>query len=511
MSGKRFTGTIFTWDVPVPTQIQPSEIDSTQTLLVTAYPLNPTLDLRLHLEGISPGLPIVQDTGWGGTFEQITYTQVQPGTTYTAKIDGFMASDTGPFLLEVSSERPNDFSFAPETRGILTGHQDITGFVGRSDPNDWYQFVLGSNSEVHLTLSGLQDNAEIELYQQNTMGVPTLLRSGTTAGTANESIVQPLAAGTYLAHVFPNATSANLVDSGQASTPYTLAIEPVTRLAVTITSPTLTPGSCTTPSDPGAFIRFHKGEPAITPGGVPVISNYNIYALSQGNDSFYLGNVPDPIVANPISDPIQQANACWVVCLGGDDAISGTFAIDPPINANSGADLLNLGDGADLALGGRDSDRLYGEGGNDILAGNEHNDLLDGGDGDDTLLGGQGDDILMGGSGADWLSGELGQDVLIGSTGGDTFVLKSEPQMLSATLPGADIISDFNIGEGDRIGLTGGTMFANLALTAIDLTLDGATQVSTAIQLGAMGPYMGIVRGITPDLLNASMFAGVTI
>ncbi|HIK32334.1 MAG TPA: hypothetical protein IGS17_05705 [Oscillatoriales cyanobacterium M59_W2019_021] len=71
--------------------------------------------------------------------------------------------------------------------------------------------------------------------------------------------------------------------------------------------------------------------------------------------------------------------------------------------------------------------------------------------------------------------------------------------------------SFFNISEGDRIGLTGGTTFANLAFTAIDLTLDGVTQVSTAIQLGAMGPYMGTVRGITPDLLNASMFAGVTI
>ncbi|MBP0002854.1 MAG: PD40 domain-containing protein [Cyanobacteria bacterium SBC] len=276
---------------------------------------------------------------------------------------------------------------------------------------------------------------------------------------------------------------------------------------VVVPMPVWVPGTSTTPSDPNVFTRYYIGQPAITPGGQTVVSNFHLYVLSAGNDRLELAATPDPIPAVPNTDSLQQANACWVVGLGGDDEFIGDDNPNVPCSGNQGADRFELGGGADLAIGGRDADELLGHGGDDLLAGNAGTDRLDGGDGADSLFGGRGGDILQGGNGADVLNGDLGQDILTGGGDSDIFVLRSDEVAVSSLLVGANAIVDFNAAEGDRIGLTGGTQFSDLIFEEFELSLDGTTSVATAIQLRNGGAYLGLVRGVTPENLNASMFA----
>lgn len=65
----------------------------------------------------------------------------------------------------------------------------------------------------------------------------------------------------------------------------------------------------------------------------------------------------------------------------------------------------------------------------------------DGGAGNDWIEGGIGDDFLFGGSGNDYIEGRAGNDTMTGGLGADQF------QVL--TMNGDEVITDFNIVEGD--------------------------------------------------------------
>ncbi|MEZ9847204.1 retention module-containing protein [Vibrio breoganii] len=71
------------------------------------------------------------------------------------------------------------------------------------------------------------------------------------------------------------------------------------------------------------------------------------------------------------------------------------------------------------------------------------------GDEDTVLTGTSGDDELIGGDGADTLDGGLGSDILTGGLGADLFVWTDVDDGAQ------DVITDFNLIEGDSIDLTG--------------------------------------------------------
>ncbi|WP_026026407.1 type I secretion C-terminal target domain-containing protein, partial [Vibrio breoganii] len=71
------------------------------------------------------------------------------------------------------------------------------------------------------------------------------------------------------------------------------------------------------------------------------------------------------------------------------------------------------------------------------------------GDENTVLKGTSGDDELIGGDGADTLIGGLGSDILTGGLGGDLFVWTDVDDGAQ------DVITDFNLIEGDSIDLTG--------------------------------------------------------
>lgn len=117
--------------------------------------------------------------------------------------------------------------------------------------------------------------------------------------------------------------------------------------------------------------------------------------------------------------------------LDGDDRIRGL----------GGKDELSGSDGNDVLNGGDGKDRLYGGSGKDRLAG---------GRGNDQLIGGPGEDVLDGGAGADTLGAGKGTDTLRGGPRSDIFAIRYKER---ADDPNPDIIEDFRLVEGDRIGV----------------------------------------------------------
>ena len=123
-------------------------------------------------------------------------------------------------------------------------------------------------------------------------------------------------------------------------------------------------------------------------------------------------------------------------------------------------DSLTGGDGNDLLSGGKGNDSLLGGAGDDILKGDRGNDVLIGGIGNDALYGGRGNDTLYCGDGS---------DVLIGGKGADLFVL-GHPV---GNPLNANIITDFNEGEGDRVLLPPGIVPNQLIFEQFDSNNDG--------------------------------------
>jgi Ca2+-binding RTX toxin-like protein len=130
--------------------------------------------------------------------------------------------------------------------------------------------------------------------------------------------------------------------------------------------------------------------------------------------------------------------------------------------------------------GTNSNDNLEGTDKNDIIRGFEGNDFLHGGNGknqlyggigNDGLLGGKNQDILIGGEGSDFLNGDAGADTLTGGTGADYFYLDGN----SLT---KDIITDFNLGESDRIITYNNLLFGDLSFSGNNI-LFGDTVLAT--------------------------------
>jgi hypothetical protein len=93
--------------------------------------------------------------------------------------------------------------------GTLGENQTFNDFVSPSDTNDYYRFVIASQTTVSLRLDGLQADADVQLLSAS----GSVLARSNRYGIEAESISRSLAAGTYMVRVYPYWT---------ASTPYTL-------------------------------------------------------------------------------------------------------------------------------------------------------------------------------------------------------------------------------------------------------------------------------------------------
>jgi Ca2+-binding RTX toxin-like protein len=117
---------------------------------------------------------------------------------------------------------------------------------------------------------------------------------------------------------------------------------------------------------------------------------------------------------------------------------------------------------------------------NNTIFGTPQTDRLEGLAGDDLLTGGQGDDVLTGGLGSDTFVWELNDDV----------------NALSG--PTTDIISDFNLAQGDALDLAdllideeNGSLTDYLSFTAVSSTTGGVTTTDTVIDIDVNGTNLG--------------------
>lgn len=188
----------------------------------------------------------------------------------------------------------------------------------------------------------------------------------------------------------------------------------------------------------------------------------------------------------------------------GADSLQGD-AGDDVVQGNTGNDDLAGGVGNDVVLGGQDNDAVQGNTENDYVSGDRGSDTVHGGRGDDIAYGGEGNDVVFGdrdndivrggagadqvfgGDGDDYVSGDRGSDTITGGAGADLFHTFGEA--------GLDLVTDFSLGQGDRVILDLGTTYIVSQVgfdTVIDMT-GGGQMILSNVQLSTLTPGWIIV------------------
>jgi len=279
----------------------------------------------------------------------------------------------------------------------------------------------------------------------------------------------------------------------------------------------------------------------------------------DGADTLRSGNEEDLLIGGLGNDSLDAGADSDTATGGiGDDTVLGGMGDDLLFGGN-GLDLVDGGRNNDSVAGNLGADTLRGDTGDDALYGGGQNDLLEGGDGNDSLAGGFGEDRLSGGRGNDVIlsrsdAGEpeiaqdpgaprvypddlAADDTLSGGAGADLFrfeLVVGAPAEVAAAHAnrdgwinwggvtgendgfhdhwvdgiGTDIITDFNLAEGDRIQIAGHTVHIHVHMD--DCDGDGFAD-DTCIELfsdqGANGgahhlDYLGHIH-----VLNATLTA----
>ncbi|MEZ2319188.1 MAG: calcium-binding protein [Microcoleus sp.] len=441
-----------------------------------------------------------------------------PAVTLTGKLEGskdftfgksladeFLVTtslDGQPLTINLSSTTPNFDPFV-QFVNVKTGNVVSNNNSGGGNNEQLNNLPREANTNYRIRVTGFDDKglpADYKLQVTVPLGTVTLTpRSGDTpiiTPTPTPVTPTPTPVTPTPTPVTPTPTPVTPTPTPVTPTPTPVTPTPTpTPFPIPTPTPAPTPTPSPTPTPTAGGTPVTIAAPAInssgpgTPTGQPAntVSGQS-YNLSDNNDNILVSSLPPAAAGKPI------------LGLSGNDNITGTSGFDI-INGMQGADTIDGGAGNDSLTGGKGSDQIDGGAGNDNLSGNNDNDTLTGGDGNDTITGGKENDVLIGGLGDDILSGDRGQDILTGGAGNDTFILTGGAAT-AATLAEADVITDFTV--GDKIGLTGGSVFASLTLETVSLNLNGGAAVSaTAIKLGG---YLGIVVGVAPSELTASVF-----
>ena len=225
---------------------------------------------------------------------------------------------------------------------------------------------------------------------------------------------------------------------------------------------------------------YGNGQPATL--NVGNNGTFNQFEGLGGNDTI-TGNGNTKVIYSSATDGVTITIAAGGAgsahgTIAGDLATVGTDTFVSGVNAAIGSNFGDVYDASEFNAG---FNSFQGNGGNDTITGNGATQILYGsatagvtvdlaagtvsGDAsvgtdtftgvnsvagsnfNDTILGGATNDFLAGNSGNDILNGRGGDDNLTGGTGADTF--------LYADGGGADVVTDFNRTEGDKIDLTG--------------------------------------------------------
>ncbi|NGZ28354.1 MAG: hypothetical protein G8345_15875, partial [Magnetococcales bacterium] len=110
-------------------------------------------------------------------------------TNYTLNLSASATSFVGP--------DNNNTTSAATNLGTLISSQDVFGWVGNGDANDYYKMVLASVGNLGIQLQDL--SADADLYLRGANG--SVLARSTNSGSREESLNRRLSAGTYYLQV----------------------------------------------------------------------------------------------------------------------------------------------------------------------------------------------------------------------------------------------------------------------------------------------------------------------
>jgi Ca2+-binding RTX toxin-like protein len=263
-------------------------------------------DIRNDFGDVGDDATVVADLGPGTYYALVSPTFSDRTSNYTLT---FRPTATPP----TTSSNPGNTLATALNIGTLSSPETYKDNVGPLDSVDLYRFSLTQTSNVNVLLSGLSDDAELQIIADlDRDGVIDFNEDIVTdfGDLGDDAIINTsLAAGTYFALVQPTFSD--------RTTNYTLDLYAAT----------------TTPSAGDDYI-------------IGTIANEMINALS-GNDRL-------------------DGRA-------GDDRFNGSLGNDT-LNGEEGNDNLLGGDGNDVLIGSLDKDVLAGNAGRDTLTGGEGQD-----------------------------------------------------------------------------------------------------------------------------------------
>ena len=127
---------------------------------------------------------------------------------YYIRVYPVYSNDHTDYDLTVSATAVNDpgNSLNDAKEIILTEESTTyTDWVGATDTNDYYRFSISENKNLSLTLTGLDDDADVELLDST----GALVAESGEFGTTSENLQAQLLAGTYYIRVYPSYSNDN--------------------------------------------------------------------------------------------------------------------------------------------------------------------------------------------------------------------------------------------------------------------------------------------------------------
>ncbi len=146
--------------------------------------------------------------------DEIIEAQLLAGTYYIGVNPSYINDNTN-YDLKVSATPVLDAgNTLDDARDIMLTEESTTytDWVGITDPNDYYRFSITENKNLSLSITGLNDDADVQLLDDT----GALVAESDKYGTTSENLQAQLLAGDYYIRVYPSYSNDN--------TPYSLTI-----------------------------------------------------------------------------------------------------------------------------------------------------------------------------------------------------------------------------------------------------------------------------------------------
>lgn len=176
------------------------------------FRLNETSDVELVLSGLSEDADmkllgsngqLLQSFPENGTKQELIFDTLSKGTYYVQISPYFGANTDYKLSLKTVESEVEDIGGNSRRQayniGLLNSNEVFNEFVGEEDTEDYYKFRLNQTSDIEIVLSGLSEDADLQLLSSNGQ----ILQSFPETGTTSELIFDSLNKGTYYVRVFP--------------------------------------------------------------------------------------------------------------------------------------------------------------------------------------------------------------------------------------------------------------------------------------------------------------------